>query len=126
MRRAFLIGLLLAGLALAQAPAGPQFLLRIEPVRSGFTLQNMTPEESKTAGEHFAYLKTLFASGKLTYAGQALDPKGLWGVIVVNAPDAQAAKELLDGDPGVKAKMFRGEVIPFRTVLERAASSAKP
>ena len=64
-----------------------------------------------------AYLKSLVDAGKLTFAGQVLDPKGLWGVIVVNAPSAEAAAEIMNGDPGMKAKFFRGEVIPFRTVF---------
>jgi len=69
-----------------QAPVR-QFLLRIEPVRAGFSLQNMTEEEQKTAVAHLAYLKGLFSEGKLTLAGQAFDPKGFFGIIVVNAPD---------------------------------------
>ena len=52
--------------------------------------------------------------GKVAVAGQVFDPKGLWGVIVVNAARIEAAGEL---SPGVKAKVFRGEVIPFRTVF---------
>jgi uncharacterized protein YciI len=111
--------------ALAQPAPVRQFLLRIEPVRSGFTLQNMTPEESGIANQHFAYLQKVFAEGKLTFAGQAFDPKGLFGVIVVNAPDADTAAALLNGDPAVKAKLFRGDVIPFRTVLERGAPAPK-
>ncbi len=104
--------------ALAQAPLR-QFLLRIEPVRAGFTLQNMTEEEQKSASAHLAYLKGLFGEGKLTFAGQAFDPKGLFGIIVVNAPDLESANALLHGDPLVKANVFRGEVVPFRSVLDR-------
>ena len=108
--------------ALAQpAPVVRQFLLRIEPVRKDFTLQNMNDDERRITGEHFAYLKELVDQGKLTFAGQAFDPKGLWGIIVVNAPDQEAATTLLNGDPTMKSKIFRGEVIPFRTVFQRGA-----
>lgn len=116
--------LVMAASALAQSAqqvAERQFLLRIEPVRAGFTLQTMTAEEQKTAVAHLAYLKGLFAEGKLTVAGQAFDPKGFYGIIVVNAPDIESATALLGGDPFVKANLFRGEVIPFRTALERGA-----
>jgi uncharacterized protein YciI len=119
----FLI-IVMAVSALAQtAPQAPvrQFLLRIEPVRAGFTLQNMTEEEQKTAVAHLAYLKGLFAEGKLTLAGQAFDPKGFFGIIVVNAPDLESASRLLHGDPFVKGNLFRGDVTPFRTALERGA-----
>lgn len=108
----------------AQQAPDRQFLLRIEPVRAGFTLQTMTEDEQKTAAAHLAYLKGLFAEGKLTLAGQAFDPKGLFGIIVVNAPDMESASRLLHGDPLLKASLFRGEVIPFRSVLERGAPDA--
>ena len=62
---------------------------------------------------------------RLAYSVQAFDPKGLWGVIIVNAPDQEAATALLNGDPTIKAKVFRGEVIPFHTVFQRGAESAQ-
>ncbi len=109
--------------ALAQSVPVRQFLLRIEPVRKDFTMQNMTEEERSIAGEHVAYLQSLMAQEKLTFAGQVLDPKGLWGIIIVTAPDLETATALLNGDPSIKAKMFRGEVVPFRTVFARGASA---
>jgi len=95
-----------------------QFLLRIEPVRKDFTLEGMTADERKTAGDHFVYLKSLHDEGKLVLAAQVFDPKGLWGVIIVNAADAVAATAILNGDPGIKAGMFRGEVMPTRVVFD--------
>ena len=94
-------------------------------IRADFTLQNVTEEERSALTDHGAYLKSLFDEGKLTFAGQVFDPKRLWGVIVVNAPNAEAASAVLNNDPGVKAKVFRGEVIPFRTVFERGAKPAE-
>lgn len=119
MRNLILLATLFSGGALAQSPATGQFLLRIEPNRAGFTLQNMTPDESRLAAQHVQYLKSLLDSGKMTLAAQAFDPKGLWGIVIVNAPDRETATALLEADPMVKAKMFRGEVIPLRVVFER-------
>ena len=119
MLRILAVAALTAVSALPQAAPPSQFLLRIAPVRQDLTPQNLTAEERQLAAEHFAYLKALFADGKIALAGQVLDPKGLWGIIVVNAPDAEAATALLNGDPSVKGKMFRDEAIPFRTVLQR-------
>jgi uncharacterized protein YciI len=125
MIRALLMAALLPCWALTQsaAPAG-LFLLRMEPVRSGFTLQNMTAEETQLANQHFAHLQKLFADGKLTYAAQVFDPKGLWGIVVVNAADLESAQAILNSDPGVKAGLFRGEAIPIRVVLERGTPPA--
>jgi uncharacterized protein YciI len=123
MRKLTLLIALFSGAALAQPMATGQFLLRLEPTRPGFTLQNMTVEEASLAAQHAKYLMSLFDSGKLSLAAQVFDPKGLWGIVIVNAADREAAGALLDGDPSVKAKMFRGEVIPLRVVLEKRAEA---
>ncbi len=43
--------------AAAQPAATGQFLLKIEPTRAGFTLQNMTAEEARLASQHVQYFK---------------------------------------------------------------------
>ena len=126
MRKVILLIALFSGGALAQPAETGQYLLRLEPTRPGFTLQNMSAEEARLAPQHMQYLKSLFDSGKLSLAAQVFDPKGLWGIVIVNAPDRDTARGLLDGDPGVKGKMFRGEVIPLRVVLQKAAEPATP
>jgi uncharacterized protein YciI len=125
MRKVILLSALFAGGAVAQPAANGQFLLRLEPTRTGFTLQNMTPEEGRMAPQHVQYLKSLLDSGKLRMAAQAFDPKAFWGFVIVNAPNAEAAQAMLDGDPMVKAKMFRGEVMPLRIVFERPLEPPK-
>lgn len=122
MLRTILVAALLSVSVLAQAPTSRQFLIRLEPVRKDFTLMNMTDDERAIIKEHGKYLHSLFAQGTLTFGGQVLDPKGLWGILIVNAPDIQAATDILNGDPTIKNKMFRGEAIPFNTGFERGAS----
>ncbi|MBZ5581728.1 MAG: YciI family protein [Acidobacteriia bacterium] len=124
MRKLILLLALFSIAALAQSAATGQFLLRIEPTRTGFTLQNMSPEEARLATQHVQYLKSLLDAGKLSLAAQVFDPKGLWGILIVNAPDPETARALLEGDPMVKAKMFRGEAIPLRVVFEKPAESS--
>ena len=123
MRKPIALLALLSGAAFAQAPATGQYLLRLDPIRPGFTLQNMTPEEGRLASQHLQYLVSLVDSGKLSLAAQVFDPKGLWGIVIVNAPDAETARALLEGDPGVKGKMFRGEALPVRVVLQKPADA---
>jgi len=126
MRKVISVLALLSGAALAQPAATDQFLLRIEPTRAGFTLQNMTPEEAALATRHVRYLKSLLDAGKLGLAAQVFDPKGLWGIVIVNAPDLAAARALLEADPMVNGKTFRGEALPVRVVLQQPADSAPP
>jgi uncharacterized protein YciI len=125
MFRTLLLSFVMSLPLLAQPAPLRQFLLRIEPVRKDFTLLNMTEEERSVIEGHVAYLTRLLGEGKLTFAGQAFDPKGLFGIIVVNAPDMDSATALMNADPGLKSKLFRGEVIPFRTVFQRACESPK-
>jgi uncharacterized protein YciI len=124
MRKLIPIIALFSCAALAQPAGTGQFLLRLEPTRTGFTLQNMSAEEARLAAQHSQYLTSLLDSGKLSLAAQVFDPKGLWGIVIVNAPDRETARALLDGDPSVKGNMFRGEVIPLRVVLQKPAESA--
>ena len=127
MRRILLLSLLVATAALAQSPQTRQFLLRYEPARPDFTLQNVTEAERPILAAHGAYLKSLTDQGKITLAGQAFDPKGLWGIAIVTAPDAEAANAMLQADPSIKAKVFRGTVIPFAVVFTRLPeASPKP
>jgi hypothetical protein len=86
----------------------------------------MTAEEGRLAAQHAQYLKSLLDSGKLSLAALVSDPKALWGIVIVNAPDRETARALLDGDPMVKGNMFRGEVLPVRVVFEKPAEAAKP
>ena len=116
---------LFCGAALAQPAATGQFLLRIEPIREGFTLQSMTPEEGRLATQHVQYLKSLLDSGKMTLAAQVFDPKGLWGIVIVNAPDSETARAILDADPMVKGKTFRGDVSPVRIVMQKSPEPEK-
>jgi uncharacterized protein len=120
MRRLLMSLVLLALPALAQPAPVSQFMLRYEPIRKDFSLQNLTPDERRIVGEHFAYLQGLQADGKLMLAGHVFDAsRGFWGFLIVNTSDPEAAAAIVTADPAVKQKMVRSEVIPFRTVLLR-------
>lgn len=125
MRRLILLAFFLSAGLFAQQPPARQFLLRIEPVDPAFSLQKVSPEQRPTLTAHAAYLRQLLADGKLVLAGQAFPPDSISGIIIVEAPDAAAAKAILDADPSVKAGLFRGDVLPFRTVFARPPAPPK-
>src|SRR5262249_19586592 len=65
MRKLLFLAILLALPVFAQPSAPGQYVLRMEIVRAGFTLQNMTPEEAGLLTQHGAYLKSLREAGTL-------------------------------------------------------------
>jgi uncharacterized protein YciI len=119
IRSIFCVVLLCSALP-AQQPPAKYFLIRIELAREGATLQTLTDDEKRIGGEHFGYLQKLHAEGTIVVAGQALDPKALYGIMVVKAGSQAEAESIMNGDPGVKQNLFRGTAVPFNLVLERA------
>lgn len=113
---------LISAAALAQQVPLKQFVWKVETNRPGFTLQTMTPEERQAISGHGQYLMSLKAEGKLTHAVQVFDPKGTGGFVIVNAASLEEARAMLENDPGVKAKVFRGEVFPARVVIDPCAA----
>lgn len=81
-------------------------------------IATMTDDEKKTLGEHFEYLKALTEKGTVVLAGPCTDGTGP-GIVVFTAPNEPAAMELMNGDPAVKAGIFKAELHPMRLSLLR-------
>jgi uncharacterized protein YciI len=94
----------LLSLAAAQPAGTRQFMIRLDPVRQDFSMQNITEAERPTVMQHAAYMKALTDQGKLVIAGHVAEAGGMWGMIIVNAPDAESATAIIDADPLVKNK----------------------
>jgi uncharacterized protein YciI len=128
----FLISVLLLGLApalFAQAAAanaeqaapapnpGPaqakpplkSWLIRIIPPRPTFD-KDSTPAEDALMDQHFAYWKDLNDKGVCIFGGPVLDPKGVYGIIVVRTATEDEASALAAGDPSVKAGLIKNDV----------------
>lgn len=135
----FLIAALLLGLApvlFAQAPAAnPQgaapaanpspteakppmksWLIRIIPPRPTFD-KDSTPAEDALMEQYFAYWKDLNEKGVCIFGGPVLDPKGMYGIIVVRATDEDGARALGDGDPSVKAGLIKIDVAEMKVAF---------
>jgi uncharacterized protein YciI len=80
-------------------------------------MDDSTPEEDKLMSDHFAYLKSLLDEGTLILAGPALGP--VFGLIVFEAEDEAAARQLIERDPSVAAGLQTPELYPFRASLTR-------
>ena len=78
----------------------------------------MTAEEQATWGLHFERLERLLEEGTLIMAGPTLGPVNT-GIAVIEAPDEDAARRLMEEDPAITSGVARGELRPFRVSLLR-------
>jgi uncharacterized protein len=87
-------------------------LLRLISPRPTFPM-DMTDPERKVMGEHVTYWTALRDKGIAIVFGPVLDPKGVWGVAVVETPDEATARALLAKDPVEKAGLSKIEIYPM-------------
>lgn len=104
-----------------QAPPHPglqkQFLYRIRPVRAEM-MESPTEKENAIVEEHFNYLKDLTDKGVVILAGRTLNAgESAFGLVIFHAESEEAARRIMEGDPGVRKGVFRAEVFAFRVVL---------
>ena len=87
------------------------FFYKLIPPRPTFR-QDMTDAEKKAMQEHFAYWEDLLQKGIVIVVGPVFDPKGSWGMAVVEVDDEQSAHLLGKNDPAIKAGL-KFEVYPM-------------
>lgn len=95
----------------------PEWIYFIHPPRENFA-ETMTDEESAVWREHFARLKQLMADGVLVLAGPTLGRVND-GIAIIEAPDEEAAREIMNADPTIAKGFATGELRPFRVSLLR-------
>jgi len=94
-----------------------EWIYFIHPPRDDFAA-TMTAEEETVFAEHYQRLQRLLASGQLILAGPTLGTANT-GLVIFDAPDEQAARQVMEEDPVVRGGYARGEVRPFRVSLLR-------
>ena len=92
------------------------WLIRIIPPRPTFA-QDATPAEQALMGQHLSYWKDLNEKGVCLFGGPVLDPRGVYGILVVRAASEDEARALGEGDPSVKSGMIKIEVAEMRVVF---------
>jgi uncharacterized protein YciI len=98
------------------APTMKTFFIRIIPPRPTFD-RDATPAEQALMDEHYVYWKDLFDKGVCVFGGPVLDPKGVYGVLAVEAASEDEARRLANADPAVKAGLIHTEVAEMRAVF---------
>jgi len=77
-------------------------LCKLIPPRSTFA-QDMTEAERKIMQEHATYWRDLSDRGIAIIFGPVLDPKGTWGLAIIEVEDESEAHTLGRNDPAVQA-----------------------
>jgi uncharacterized protein YciI len=89
----------------------------LHPPREDFAA-TMTAEERAVWSEHFERLQRLMREGTLILAGPTLGRHNT-GIAVIEAPNEDAARAIMEADPAVAGGHARGELRPFRVSLLR-------
>jgi len=99
--------------AVPAAPVMKSWLIRLIPPRPTFD-KDATAAEQALMEQHFAYWTDLNAKGVCLFGGPVLDPRGVYGILVVRAESEDAARALGSGDPSVKAGVNKIDVAEMR------------
>jgi len=78
----------------------------------------MTGDEQAVWKVHFERLQRLLAEGTLILAGPTLGSVNT-GIAVIEAPDEEAARRIMEEDPAIASGIARGELRPFVVALLR-------
>ena len=96
------------------------FFSKLIPPRATFP-GDMTPEEAKYMQQHSEYWRALVNQDRAIVLGPVMDPAGAYGVGVIRAADATAARAMVDDDPVIQAGLgFRVELHPMPSVLVKS------
>jgi uncharacterized protein YciI len=94
-----------------------EWIYFIHPPRDNFAA-TMTDEEKAIWGVHFERFEWLLAEGTIVLVGPTLGPVNT-GIAILEAPDEEAARRVMDEDPVIAGGFARGELRPFRISLMR-------
>jgi len=96
------------------------FLYKLIPPRPTFA-QDMTDAEAKLMQQHVAHWKGLMDRGLVIVFGPVADPKGTYGVAILELEEEADANALGISDPTMKANVgFHFEVYPMdRAILRK-------
>jgi uncharacterized protein len=95
------------------------FLYKLVPPRPTFPA-DLTDEEGAIMQEHFGYWARLVEERKAVAYGPVMDPKGTYGIAVVEVDEEASAKRIAENDPAVVSDAgFAFELHPMPDAIAR-------
>lgn len=90
----------------------PHFMFKLIAPRPTFAM-DMNEEEKKLMQQHAIYWNDLLAKGTALIYGPVLDPKGAYGLAIIEAANDMEAKAICTNDPTLKAGLHTYELYPM-------------
>ena len=94
----------------------PHYFLKLNPRRPTFA-QDMTDEERAIMQQHVAYWSVWMEKGHVVVFGPVLDPKGVYGMGVIEVENEEQLQELTTNDPAARINTY--EYWPMRAVTPK-------
>jgi uncharacterized protein len=92
------------------------FVLKLIPPRPTF-VEDMTERESAIMKQHAAYWKDKADRGIAFVYGPVLDPKGVYGLGIIEVDNEDQARTYAADDPAVKSRLNKVEINPMHAIL---------
>jgi uncharacterized protein len=93
------------------------YFLRLNPPRASFT-SDMTDDERAIMLKHVAYWKQYIEDGTCVVLGPVADPKGTYGIAVVQVESEAQLNIMIKNDPANGLNIY--EIYPMRAVIKEA------
>ena len=93
------------------------FLVKLIPPRPAFH-KDMSEGERLLMEKHSVYWKELQEHGIAYVYGPVFDPRGVWGMGVIEALNEETAREIISKDPSMQAQMTF-ELIPMNAYIKK-------
>jgi uncharacterized protein YciI len=91
------------------------YALKLLPSRPTFA-QDMTPDERAIMLQHVAYWRDLMDKGMVIVFGPVMDPKGVYGLGVIEVDDEEQVHAFITNDPASKINTY--EFYPMQAVVK--------
>ena len=105
---------------ISQTKEKQQFAYILRLVPRLVDTKNWTEEDNKIVERHLQQLQQLRKDGKLILAGRTLvsDPTG---IVILQVDTLEEARQIMQNDEAVKAKIMTAQVYPFKVSLTKAS-----
>ncbi len=94
-------------------------LYKLIPPRTDFA-HTMTQDEARLMQAHVLYWSSVLEEGRAVAFGPVADPRGGYGLGIIQLPDDMDPEKLGQEDPALKAGVgFRCEIHPMPMLMQR-------